>query len=278
MMSRMRTVVLPAAGLIIVLSCGTGHAQVSVDPRALAPLSPDSGAAAPETPARKPPARVERKPAARSAKSQSHPTPAGKPTVTLAPPPPPPVAAPVVPLAPPPPPVIPPPIAVPVRPNAPPPPPAIADDAPTDITPIEDGLRVTFGAGRADLSPAAAERLRGVAKSAAPDASFTLIGYAKGVPEDPSSPRRLSLARVLTLRSLLMGEGVPSIRIFAKALGAGGLGFGDGPPDRADILIGHVDTTPAQTVPAITTPPKATAPAIPVPSTSAPPPATRPAP
>jgi hypothetical protein len=176
----------------------------------------------------------------------------------------------VVPAAPPPPPVIPPPIAVPIRPDAPPPPPVIANDAPSEIGPIKDGWRVIFGAGRADLSPAVADRLRGIARSAAADASFTLIGYAKGVPEDPSTPRRLSLSRVLTLRSLLMGEGIPSIRIYAKALGAGGLDFGDGPADRADIVIGHVDTNPAQTVPAI--------PAISVPSTSAPPPATRPAP
>ena len=55
--------------------------------------------------------------------------------------------------------------------------------------------------------------------------------WSAGTPDDPSTPRRLSLARALAVRAVLISEGVASPRIYVRALGADG---GD-PPDRAEI-------------------------------------------
>jgi hypothetical protein len=56
-------------------------------------------------------------------------------------------------------------------------------------------------------------------------------------PEDPSSPRRLSLARALTVRSVLIAQGFASTRIYVKALGATTPALAEGPPDRVDIVV-----------------------------------------
>ena len=68
------------------------------------------------------------------------------------------------------------------------------------------------------------------------DASFSVSGYAPGMPEDPSTPRRLSLSRVLTVRSLLIAQGIASSRIYPKALGASAPDLAQGPADRADLV------------------------------------------
>jgi outer membrane protein OmpA-like peptidoglycan-associated protein len=100
---------------------------------------------------------------------------------------------------------------------------------------------VVFGAGRADINPAVDTAIRNLTRGTgpvAPDAtSYTVTTYAAGVPEDPSTPRRLSLSRALTVRSVLISQGVPSVRIFVKAFGPASPGFADGPPDRADIVV-----------------------------------------
>ena len=141
-----------------------------------------------------------------------------------------------VPLAPPPAPVLPPALVVPTRPPAPPAPAQIAADAPGDATPVKDGLRVTFGDGRADLNPGTASALRQLAHGAAAESRFTVSAFAPGAPEDPSTPRRLSLSRALAVRSLLIAEGVASVRIYVKALGAS-QGVAEGPADRVDVTL-----------------------------------------
>jgi outer membrane protein OmpA-like peptidoglycan-associated protein len=141
-----------------------------------------------------------------------------------------------VPTAPPPLPVVPPPIVVPARPAVPPPPATVAADAPDTVKPIEGGLRITFGPGRSDLNPATAEALRELAHGAPAGSSFAVTAYAPGTPDDPSTPRRLSLSRVLTVRSLLIAEGIASSRIYPKALGSTGP-ISDGPADRADLVV-----------------------------------------
>jgi outer membrane protein OmpA-like peptidoglycan-associated protein len=141
-----------------------------------------------------------------------------------------------VPLGPPPAPVLPPPLVVPTRPPAPPAPAPVAADAPGAAAPIPDGLRVTFGDGRADLNPGTEKALRTLAQAAAAETSFTVAAFAPGAPEDPSTPRRLSLSRALTVRSVLMEEGIPSVRVYVKALGASH-GVEEGPADRVDIIL-----------------------------------------
>jgi outer membrane protein OmpA-like peptidoglycan-associated protein len=119
------------------------------------------------------------------------------------------------------------------QPEAPTPPP-ISDTAGTSVAPIAGGLRVVFGPDRADLTAETADRLKQFA-AAAPSGevgAFNVIAYAAGPPEDPSTPRRLSLSRALAVRSVLMQAGIASPRIYVRALGSASAG---GPPDRVDI-------------------------------------------
>lgn len=208
---------------LAVLAPSAAMAQAAVDPHALdeliAPKQTTHAAPPPRKPAVKPPAvAVPYKPT---------------PPVTTAPP------AVVVPVAPPPPPVLPPPIEVPVRAAPPAPPPPIATDAPGNFSKIPSGLRITFGTGRADLNPDTAAALRTLAHTAASgtDTAFNITAFAAGTPDDPSSARRLSLSRALAARSVLIAEGVLSIRIYVKALGAVAQSGADAPPDRTDVTI-----------------------------------------
>ena len=131
-------------------------------------------------------------------------------------------------------PVPPPPAAT--QPAAPPPPPPISDSAASAATATGAGLRVTFGAGQSDLSPASAAAIKSIVQSApaGDSTSFNVMAYAAGTPEDPSTARRLSLARALAVRSALMADGVASSRIYVRALGATG---GDEAPDRVDLAV-----------------------------------------
>jgi outer membrane protein OmpA-like peptidoglycan-associated protein len=133
--------------------------------------------------------------------------------------------------------VLPPPLVVPTRPPAPPPPAPVSADAPDVVADLPDGLRVTFGADRFDLNPASAAALSALAGKAAAAATFTVTAYAAGTPDDPSTPRRLSLSRALTVRSVLMAAGVASVRIYVKALGASAPALAAAPPDRVDVSV-----------------------------------------
>jgi outer membrane protein OmpA-like peptidoglycan-associated protein len=224
--------------LTLLLAGSEAAAQVTVNPNALDQLNRPKATA----PATKPPARKATPP--RHPATTTHtPAPATKPPATAAakpqaPPPPPPAPAPFVPLAPPAPPVIPAPVAVPIRPVPPPPPPVLAADAPDKAMLLPDGLRITFGADRSDLNPAADEVLKTfVANTVKPGITYTILGYAAGTPDDASIARRLSLARALTVRSVLVNAGLASERIYVKALGSNVPASADGPADRADILI-----------------------------------------
>ena len=159
-------------------------------------------------------------------------------------PPPAPAKTPSVPVTPPAILALPPPVVVPLA--NPPPTPAIpvADDAPGEATPIKDGVRITFGAERADLSPATVAVLRDFArdKLGQTQTSINIYAYAAGTQEDPSTPRRLSFARALAARAVLLHEGIPSPRIYPRALGPLG---GDVLPDRIDVVAG-APTPPSQ--------------------------------
>jgi outer membrane protein OmpA-like peptidoglycan-associated protein len=126
-------------------------------------------------------------------------------------------------------------------PGAPPPPPVSADAA-TKAAPTNAGLRLTFAPGASDLSPDSNASIKDLTRAAPPgDATtFTVQAYAPGTPDDPSTARRVSLSRAMAVRSALVADGVPSARIFVRALGAQ---YGDGPPDRVDL---SVEGAPAQ--------------------------------
>ena len=236
---------LALAALLACLPAARGQAQVNQ--RALDQLAPPPGGttAPPATAAPKP------RPPARAEPVHLHPDgPHQKPPPLK--PGPGSAAAIVVPPAPPPVPVLPPPIVVPTRPVAPPPPPPVADDAPDDVNEIPAGERVTFGADRFELNPAAVAALQALVQAAKPgtDTSYTVTSFAAGSPDDPSTPRRLSLSRALSVRSVLMQAGVPSVRIYVKALGASTPAIADGPPDRVDVTAVSQPTPAAATTPA----------------------------
>jgi outer membrane protein OmpA-like peptidoglycan-associated protein len=172
--------------------------------------------------------------------------------------------------APPPPAVLPPPTLAPQ--SHPTPPPALAPVVPDAVgvaSQIPGGVRVTFGNGNADLNATTDAALHAFAKSIAanPATTVNVYAYAAGTPDDPSTPRRLSLSRALAARAILINEGIASTRIYPRALGATA---SDGPPDRVDVTV--VGATPAPTSPTSATPASATPPP-PAPSSAAPPPA-----
>jgi outer membrane protein OmpA-like peptidoglycan-associated protein len=64
--------------------------------------------------------------------------------------------------------------------------------------------------------------------------TFNVLAYAANDPDDPSAARRLSLARAIAVRAVLMSDGVPSSRIYLRALGSQP---GEGPPDRVELSV-----------------------------------------
>jgi outer membrane protein OmpA-like peptidoglycan-associated protein len=119
---------------------------------------------------------------------------------------------------------------------APPPPPPVSDSAASAATNTGAGLRVTFGGGEAELSPASASAIKNLVQAAPAggSTSFNVVAYAAGTPGDPSTARRLSLSRALAVRSALIADGVDSARIYVRALGATG---GGEAPDRVDLAV-----------------------------------------
>lgn len=158
----------------------------------------------------------------------------------LAPPAPKPPAVPTVPpeIA-----AIPPAVAVPVQRPPEPPPVPVAADAPGDAAPLPGGLRATFGPARSDLNAATEAAIRQFARPLRDTAQpVQVAAYAAGSPEDPSTPRRLSLARALAARAVLINEGIASTRIYVRALGSA---VGDGPADRVDLSAAPASAAPA---------------------------------
>jgi outer membrane protein OmpA-like peptidoglycan-associated protein len=131
---------------------------------------------------------------------------------------------------------------------APPAPPPIAAEAATKADPLPNGLRVIFAAGAADLSPdsdAAIAAMAAAAASKGGDVTYDVRAYATGTQEDPSTPRRLSLARALAVRASLIARGVASPHIYVRALGAAATpDDAAAPQDRADVTIAGPDGSP----------------------------------
>jgi outer membrane protein OmpA-like peptidoglycan-associated protein len=211
-------------------------AQVSVDLHALEPL-PAHNAPAPRPVPHPPRPKVT---TSSAATSQPRPPPPAATAASASPPAPEaPVAVPPTPAAAPPAPAAPVP-AVDI-PAAPPPGPTPAPTQTASLPPAAAAskaalanLRLPFAADQTDLSKESVAAIEGMLRTAyagGPPA-FTVIAYAAGTADDPSSARRLSLARAMAARTELMNQGVPSRRITVRALGSQAAG---GPPDRVDI-------------------------------------------
>ncbi|MBV8914291.1 MAG: OmpA family protein [Acetobacteraceae bacterium] len=231
------------AGALLALAPAS-VAQVTVNPGALETL-PSHPPAQRHPPA--PPQHQQARPASRNA--QQRPAEANPPPASTSPPSSPAKPAkpekPVVPVTPPAILALPPPVPVPLA--HPPPPPTIpaADDAPGTATPIANGVRVTFGPDRFDLNPASVAALRSFAQEVKDkETSINVYAYAAGSSEDPSTPRRLSLLRALAARAVLMDEGIPSARIYPRALGPAG---GETDRDRVDVVAGQPSPPPPAT-------------------------------
>ena len=229
----MRAVPVLLAGLLLPLT--PAGAQVTTNDNALESLGPQSA-----SPTTRP---APRRPAARPAQSSSRPTASHPPAQAAAP-----AAAPAkpvkpaIPVSPPAILAIPPAVAVPLA--HPPPAPVIplAEDAAGTVSPIQHGLRITFGPDRADMTAATAATLTKFADGLLDQSttSINIFAYAAGSADDPSTPRRLSLQRALAARAVLLKAGIPSPRIYPRALGPAG---GDD-PDRVDVTTGS-PTPPA---------------------------------
>ena len=129
------------------------------------------------------------------------------------------------------------------------PPPAVLPTAAGTGAAAPGGLRITFGSGQGEMSPASEQSLKAlVAKASRSETvSYNVLAYAPGTAEDPSTARRLSLARGLAVRSVLMSAGVPSTRIYVRALGANDPGLPNNahaPADRADVSVIGANTPP----------------------------------
>jgi len=152
---------------------------------------------------------------------------------------------PKVPLAPPPNPVIaPPPPVLPQHARETPPPVQVKSGATGTVTKIDGGTRLTFGPGSSDLNDTTDAALIEIAGAARADKQLivTVTAWAPGTPEDPSTPRRLSLDRALAARAVLIHEGVESERVHAVAKGF--IDIGSANPDRLEIVAAHPRPTP----------------------------------
>ncbi|MCQ9156442.1 OmpA family protein [Acidomonas methanolica] len=145
--------------------------------------------------------------------------------------------------------VIPPPaVAVQTYPPVPATPVKPVADAPGSAETEPDGMRLTFGSGSANLNPASLDALTALAKTLAaePTRRISLLAYAAGSDDDRSTSRRVALARALTVRAVLVNEGVATTRIYPRAIGLPPHGDAS-TPDRLDLIAsGTVPAGPEQ--------------------------------
>ncbi|HTW25632.1 MAG TPA: OmpA family protein [Acetobacteraceae bacterium] len=237
--------------LLLMTAASPALAQATVDTQALEHLNATPHHAPVHHPTHRRPVRTSRRHEYHPATHPAHEAEKAKPAPAAeahAPPPKPATPPlPTVPAAAPPPPVIPPPLVVPTRPTPPPPAIPVVDSAQGKATTLPSGVQITFGEGSSNLNKAteAAIRAYGLGMRENPNSRVDVIATAAGTPDDPSTPRRLALERALAARAVLIHEGIPSTRIYVKAMGTDGIGTG--PADRVDLLPsgGHAAASPA---------------------------------
>jgi outer membrane protein OmpA-like peptidoglycan-associated protein len=110
-----------------------------------------------------------------------------------------------------------------------------------DPFPLPPPVRLVFEGGQTDLTAGDEAEIRDLAKAipAQAGSSVNVVAYAAGRPDDPSTARRLSLSRGMAVRSVLLSSGVPSARIYVRALGATAP---DGPADRVELVVAPIGT------------------------------------
>lgn len=129
---------------------------------------------------------------------------------------------------------LPPPVAVPTRPVPKIVPPKPVAGAVGDAVAIKGGLRLDFGNGSSDLNAGMDQALRAFARRAGPG-PISLVAYAAPDDADPSTPRRLSLARMLAARAVLIDAGIASEKIYVQEHAPEPSGAA-GPADRLEIV------------------------------------------
>jgi len=204
----------PLIALPLLLSPSRAAAQVTLNPDALKQVKP--AATAPVTPT----APGVKRPVVKTVPHAAAPAKLTPPVVAVIPPE---IAQ------------LPPPVAVPTRPPEKIVAPAPVANAIGSAVAIKDGLRLDFGAGSSDLNQAMDKSLRAFAARAKPG-PVALDAYASGNDSDPSTPRRLSLARVLAARAILIDAGIASKDIYPRAH-APDTSISGAPADRLDIVI-----------------------------------------
>lgn len=97
-------------------------------------------------------------------------------------------------------------------------------------------VSLAFGAEDTDLPSSASSTLSSVTEQMLSNSELRvqLLAYASSADGSPSSVRRKSLSRALSVREYLMDQGIPSTRIEVRALGDQNEG---GNPDRVDAII-----------------------------------------
>ncbi len=216
----------PAHAAPSVASHSSAHGQRKLV--AVPPAPPAGGPAAPAVASREPPPATppSATPPSATSPSASPPSAAAPPAVPPALPDQIPATASIAPIAPPP----------PAAGSQPPAAPPVSATAATAAAPTTSGLRLTFAPEQSDLSPESSTSIKQLTQAAprSDETTFNVLAYAPGKADDPSTARRISLSRAMAVRSALVADGVPSARIFVRALGAQ---YGDGPPDRVDLSV-----------------------------------------
>jgi len=125
---------------------------------------------------------------------------------------------------------------IPAGPPALPPPQTTTPAPPVAASSVPIQATVTFTPDQSTLSPEATQKLTSLGHEADGSATATInvLAYAPADQHDPSAARRMSLERALAVRNVLMAAGVPSARIYLRALGSEA---GAGSPDRAEITL-----------------------------------------
>lgn len=97
-------------------------------------------------------------------------------------------------------------------------------------------ISISFGVEETELPSTAATALTSVVEQLKSDAELRvqLLAYASSADGSPSSVRRKSLSRALSVREFLMDQGVQSTRIEVRALGDQNE---NGAPDRVDAVV-----------------------------------------
>lgn len=120
-------------------------------------------------------------------------------------------------------------------------PPATTIVVPPAPAPPPGPVRLIFNGGATALSPADEAAIQALAHAIPTPtiSSVSVVSYAAGKPNDPSTARRVSLSRGMAVRSVLMANGVPSSQIYIRALGAAAP---DEPADRVELTVAGIGT------------------------------------